>query len=77
LSNLSSNLNSHSELLKYDILDHVKSECLVSLDPKSFSDHETERFCILIIANIIGGSQYNGLDEFFGKEPMPVCTLLP
>ncbi len=68
LCNLSSNLNSHNELLKRDILDHVKSECIVSLDPRSFSDQETERFCILIIANIIGGCQDHNFDSFFGEE---------
>jgi hypothetical protein len=68
LCNFSSNPNSHAELLKYDILDHVKSECIVSLDPRSFSDQETERFCILIIANIIGGCQDHNFDGFFGKE---------
>jgi hypothetical protein len=75
LSNLSSNPNSHAELLTYNILDHVKSECLVSLDPKSFSDHETERFCILIIANIIGGSQNHDLDTFFGEDNMLICVV--
>ena len=51
LSNLSSNLKSHNELLKH-ILGLIKAECLASLDPKGFSDHETVRFCLLIISNL-------------------------
>lgn len=68
LCNVSSNLNSHAELLKCDISGIVKTECLVSLDPTKFCDHETERFCILIIANIIGGMQHQDMNSFFGKE---------
>lgn len=68
LANLSSNLKSHAELLKHGILDLVKMECLASIDPKRFSDHETVRSCILIISNLTGGVQnHSCLDSFFGK----------
>lgn len=68
LSNLSSNLKSHSALLELDILSLIKTECLASLDPKRFSDHETARFCVLIISNMTGGKQNHGqMDSFFGK----------
>lgn len=69
LSNLSSNLKSHADLLEYDILSLVKNECVASLDPKRFSDHETARFCILIISNLTGGKQnHSYMDSFFGMS---------
>jgi hypothetical protein len=68
LSNMSANLKSHDELLKHDILTLVKSECLASLDPKRFSDHETVRFCLLIISNLTGSAQnHQPMESFFGK----------
>ena len=67
LSNLSSNLKSHGELLECGILGLVKTECLPSLDPKRFSDHETARFCVLCITNLTGGKQSHLMDDFFGK----------
>ena len=66
ISNLSSNLKSHGELLECGILGLVKTECLSSLDPKRFSDHETARFCILITSNLTGGEQNHSLmNDFF------------
>jgi hypothetical protein len=67
ISNVSSNLKSHDELLKNGILDLVLNECQASLDPKRFSDHETVRFCLLIISNLTGDKQnHRSMDHFFG-----------
>jgi len=69
LSNLSSNLKSHGELLECGILGLVKTECLPSLDPKHISDHETARFCVLCITNLTGSKQSHSLmEDFFGKR---------
>lgn len=69
LSNLSSNMKAHHELLELNALDLATSECLTALDLKQSSDHETLRFCILIIANLTGGNQSQSLTEnLFGKK---------
>ncbi|KAL9191141.1 hypothetical protein ACHAXT_000847 [Thalassiosira profunda] len=66
LANLSANLNSHAELFEHDILGLVRTECLASLDPKRFSDHETSRFCLLIISNLTGSKQnHSRMDSFY------------
>ena len=68
LSNLSSNVKSHSELFELDVLSLVRTECLVSLDPKRFSDYETARYCLLIISNLLGNKQNHNsssLDSYF------------
>lgn len=68
LSNLSSNMKAHPGLLELDVLSLATSECLAALDLKLSSDHETLRFCILIIANLTGGNQSLPLTEnLFGK----------
>lgn len=68
LSNLSSNIKAHSDLLELDVLSLATSECLAALDLKQSSDHETLRFCILIIANLTGGNHSLPLAEnLFGK----------
>ncbi|KAL7500792.1 hypothetical protein ACHAWT_009745, partial [Skeletonema menzelii] len=63
LSNLSSNIKAHSDLLELDVLSLATSECLAALDLKQSSDHETLRFCILIIANLTGGNHSLPLAE--------------
>eukprot|EP00804_Cyclotella_cryptica_P023894 CCRYP_010038-RB/>CCRYP_010038-RB protein AED:0.02 eAED:0.02 QI:286/1/1/1/0.5/0.42/7/2478/1240 len=52
LSKVSSNLTSHDELHKHDVLNLVKNECRVSSDPKPFSDQQTVRFCHMIVSNL-------------------------
>jgi len=69
LNNLSSNMKAHPELLELNVLGLATSECLSALNLKQSSDHETLRFCILIIANLTGGSQSQSLTEnLFGKN---------
>jgi len=69
LSNLSSNMKAHPDLLELDVLGLATSECLTALDLKQSSDHETLRFCILIIANLTGGNRSQPLTEnLFGKS---------
>ncbi|KAL3789162.1 hypothetical protein HJC23_012251 [Cyclotella cryptica] len=67
MSNVSSNLKSHDELFKHNILELVKDNCHASLDPKRFSDHETVRFCLLIIANLTAdGGNHQNMNSFVG-----------
>ena len=69
ISNVSSNLKSHDELLKHGILGLIENECQASLDPKRFSDHETVRFCLLILANLTSDKQnHESMGRFFGKR---------
>lgn len=63
LTNLSSNTKAHPELLELNVLGLATSECLAALDLKQSSDHETLRFCILLIANLTGGNQSLSLTE--------------
>jgi hypothetical protein len=71
LSNLSSNLSSHDEILEYGLVGLVKTECLSSLDPKRFSDHETVRYCILILSNFSSGKHnHHHMTDFFGKSTL-------
>lgn len=68
LSNLSSNINSHPHLAALDVMGWIASECSTALHLKQFSDHETLRFCILVIANLSGSNQSQTLTEnLFGK----------
>ena len=68
LSNLSSNINSHPHLAALDVMGWIASECSTALHHKQFSDHETLRFCILVIANLSGSNQSQTLTEnLFGK----------
>lgn len=67
IGNISSNIKCHESLLECDILNLVQAECYSSLDPKRFSDHETVRFCILIISNLAGSKQnHSRMDTCFG-----------
>ena len=69
LSNLSANLHAHAELLEQGLLGLVEAECRASLDPKRFSDHETARFCILIVCNMTGSREnHSRMGVFFGKH---------
>jgi Armadillo/beta-catenin-like repeat len=52
LCNLSSNVRNQPKLLKSGILEPVIAETRAALDPKSRSDHETIRYCLLILANL-------------------------
>lgn len=74
LSNLSVNILSHPDLIKSGIITLVRTECLASLDPKRFSDHETVRFCILTICNLTGNKNNHAMMvEFIGKCGDTVC----
>eukprot|EP00957_Ditylum_brightwellii_P168494 12825766-Ditylum_brightwellii.AAC.1 len=57
LSNLASNTKLHSRMLEANVLDPLAAECRAALDPKSLSDHEVARFCLLAVANISVGFQ--------------------
>lgn len=68
LSNLSVNILSHPDLITSGIITLVRTECLASLDPKRFSDHETVRFCILTICNLMGNeNNHSIMVDFIGK----------
>lgn len=69
ISNVSSNLKSHDELLKNGIANLIENECQASLDPKRFSDHDTVRFCLLIIGNLTGNKlNHPSMGIFFGER---------
>ena len=69
LCNFSSKIESHPLLLEMNVLSLATSECRAALDLKQTSDHETLRFCILIIANLTGGNHSHSLAEtLFGKN---------
>ena len=70
LCNFSSKIESHPLLLEMNVLSLAASECRAALDLQQASDHETLRFCILIIANLTGGNHNHSLTEnnLFGKN---------
>ncbi len=68
LGNISSNVMSHSELMENNILGLLKKEFLASLDPKRFSDHETVRYCLLILSNMAGAKRnLSFIEDFYGQ----------
>lgn len=52
LCNLASNLHNQSKMIADNILEPVVGEAHLALDPKSKSDFECVRYCLLIIANL-------------------------
>jgi hypothetical protein len=52
LCNLSGSVRNQPKMLKAGLLDPVVSEARQSLDPKSKNDHETIRYCLLVLANL-------------------------
>ena len=52
LSNLASNTSMHIRIMASDIFSPLVAEFQASLDPKCVSDHETTRFCLVLVANL-------------------------
>jgi HEAT repeat protein len=52
LCNLSSNIRNQSYMLSEGLFDPLLHETKLSLDPKSKSDHECTRYCLLTLANL-------------------------
>lgn len=52
LCNLSTNLRNHGVMIGGGLFDPLINETNLSLDPKSKSDHECTRYCLLILSNL-------------------------
>jgi hypothetical protein len=77
ISNVSTNIKSHDELLKNGIVSLIENECQASLDPKRFSDQETVRSCLLIIGNLTGNKlNHPSMGIFFGKHSFGYAVAL-
>lgn len=61
LCNLSSNIELHEEIMRYKLLEPITAMCRTVLDPKSKSERETSRFCLLLVSNISVSSKFHSL----------------
>ena len=52
ICNLSSNIRNHGFMLEGGLFDPLMSETNMALDPKSKSDYECTRYCLLTLANL-------------------------
>ena len=52
LTNLSTNFKMHDKIIGNGVFNALITKFRVSLDPKCISDHETARFCLILVANL-------------------------
>ena len=57
IANIATNVRNQARMLKMGILEPIESLARVGLDPKAKRDGETERYCLLAIANIAVSSE--------------------
>jgi len=52
LCNIASNIKNQNKMLEGGILEPIVAQCRTALDPKARSDHETTRYCLLVLSNL-------------------------
>ena len=78
LSNLSSNVKQQSHFLKAHIFDSLVAEFRASLDKKCTSDHETTRFCLMLVANLSTNAQHHSIitERILGEDDLSRIIVL-
>ena len=61
LANLASNIKNQTQIVELNIFDILVAEFCASLDPKCESDHECNRFFLLLVANLSANNQNHDL----------------